>query len=123
MRITIEQKEKSEKGWFKAKTYYVVRCKVDFSEEELQIIKDRELGQDVVLERPPSCNLKVSEFDDPRQYYLYVDDLVQRADNYACPTPFDAKEYERELEVMLRKMKAYIDQNASLDGGSRTFEL
>ncbi len=51
MRVSIEHTEKKT-GLIRKKTHYCVTCKVNFSEEEKQIIKQRDLGETVVLERP-----------------------------------------------------------------------
>lgn len=125
MRVTINHVEKTS-GFLKKTTYYVVVCRVDFTEEEKHIIKERKLGWTVVLPRPKPCNEKPDEYRDENFYNLIIGTLNSSdkfPDEYALATPSEAKEYEHRLTEALKVTKEFIMNNAEIEQKATTFEL
>lgn len=119
MRVKIESEEK--RGGFIFKRPYVdVLLTVDFTHEEKQIIRQRHLLEQVLIERIPAG---AKPDDDPDWYALKVKYLFERKpDRHRCANPFDAKTYRANLEAALQSLKLWLDENAELDGGV-VFEL
>ena len=113
MRVDIEHVEKKVGLLFK-ETLHGVQVHVVFSEEELQIIGDRNLFNDIVLERGPSRDLRVRDNDTEEMFFLRIRDLTKGPDTYFVQTPAEAKEYEGEITDILPKLKAYIMENAEI---------
>lgn len=123
MRVQIDHVE-MQKGLIIKRTYHAVRCEVVFSEEELHIIKQLRLQDEVVMERLPSAELKVSRGDDMEPYYLYVKTLLRGADLYCMETPNGARIYEEGLIENLKEMKEYLAANAEgIAERSKTLEF
>jgi hypothetical protein len=116
MRITIEHKEETKGIVFK-QPVYAVRYAIQFSDEELAIIKHRNLNDHAVfhydhgLGDDMPTGVPVGLFRDGRQ-------LVRRFDNLV-----DAKAFEADLKTKhLPALKAVLDASRE-SGGSTTFEL
>jgi hypothetical protein len=115
MRVTIEHYD-AKRGWLFPKTYHEVHLTVAFSHEEKQIIRQRRLGESVLLRRRPAT-AKVDDRDD--KFVLRLGDLLDgRTDRFLCPTPSAAKIYEEEVLHMMQQVKAWVGDNA--ESGSRT---
>lgn len=123
MRVSIEHEEEKH-GLFRKTTYYTVSLTVDFSEEEKQVIKDSDLGDSLILERPPQANIKDSTQGLEDIFHLRIKDLVKgKPDKHTWATPAEAKNYEADLKEVLPKLKEYIEQNSGIEEKSTTFEL
>jgi hypothetical protein len=123
MRVSIDHGEKTEGLVFK-KNYYTVTTKVEFGEEEKQIIKQRKLSGFTVLKRPVPAN------QDPRKvvgiediYDLRISKLVDGVDVYYLATVGEAKAYEADVKAALVQLKAFLQDNAGIDKKSTSFEL
>jgi hypothetical protein len=115
MRVTIEHHD-VRRGWLFPKTFHEVHLTVAFSHEEKQIIRQRRLGQTVLLRRRPAT-AKVDDRDD--KFLLRLGDLLDgRTDRFLCPTPSAAKIYEEEVLYMMQQVKAWVGDNA--ESGGRT---
>lgn len=113
MRVTIEHQD-VQKGWIFPKTLHSVNLTVAFSHEEKQIIRQRRLGQTVLLKRRPAT-AKVDDRDD--KFQLKLGDLLDgQTDSFLCPTPSAAKIYEEEVLYMMQQVKAWISDNAETGG-------
>lgn len=122
MRVSINHDEVSH-GVFKKTIYHQVEVKVDFSEEELAIIKQNNLEDTIVLERTNTAYLKYDE-ELADIYPLKISDLMSKhSDIHALDTPLEAKQYEASLTEALQQLKAYIEENAEVETKSTTFEL
>jgi hypothetical protein len=127
MRVSIEHREKTS-GLFMKTTQYEVLTRVDFSDEELAIIRHRKLEKTIVLERSPDRR-HASKFSQQElvelatEWHLKISSLMKRnPDVHTLDTPIEAKQYEQELTDALRQLKAYIEGNAAV-AGATTFEL
>lgn len=119
MRVKIESEE-TETGFIFRRPYVDVLLTVDFTHEEKQIIRQRHLMEQVLLERLPA---NAQTDDDPDWYALRVRHLFERRpDRHRCANPFDAKSYRADLEAAMRSLKLWLDGNAGIDAGE-TFEL
>ncbi|MDE1945381.1 MAG: hypothetical protein KGI03_03875, partial [Patescibacteria group bacterium] len=105
-----------------------VFTRVQFSEEELAIIKSRKLKDYVVLKRKPDSRT-AKKFDAEYMasiadgYHLRVKDLMKEdADRFTFDTPVDAKVYEENLTAALKQLKSFIVGNAGV-AEAKTFEL
>lgn len=122
MRVNIEHGTET-KGMFKKETFYTVTCKVDFSEEELAILKKAELLDHIIMDRevPPNRH-------DPdgngTYWHLRINYLAKpKGDTYVCRTTGEAQIYEEELKEALPLVKQAIDANRDVKVESKSFEL
>ncbi|MDF2233150.1 hypothetical protein P2H44_11365 [Albimonas sp. CAU 1670] len=119
MRIAIDHAE-TRAGLLFRRPLHEVRVTVHFTHEETQIIRQRDLGETVLLERWPA---DARAEDDPDWYALRVKHLVERKpDRFRCATPGDAKLYEAQLVDALHRLKAWLDVNAE-PGGRKVIEI
>ena len=119
MRVKIEHSEQSAGFLFK-RPFVDVHLTVDFTHEEKQIIRQRRLEEQLLLNRIPA---NAKRDDDPDWYGLRVKHLFERRpDRHRCANPSEAKEYRAELEAAMRALKLWIGDNAELDDGV-IFEL
>lgn len=113
MRIVIDHAEIREGVVFKT-TFHEVQLTVDFSHEEKQIISQRGLGEQLLLERVPAG---ARAEDNPEWYHLKIKHLVERKpDRHRCANPGDAKLYEAQLIAVLQQLKAWLEANADPAG-------
>lgn len=119
MRVKIYTEEIRAGFPFK-KTYYEVCLIVDFTHEEKQIISQRGLMDDVLMERRPA---DARPDDDERWFALQIRHLIERKpDRHRCATPSDAKIYQANVTGVMQSFKLWLDDNAEL-GGAEVFEL
>lgn len=125
MRVNISHSEKS-KGLLKKTTYYIVSCDVQFSEEELHIIKTAGLNKTIVMERAVPADQSNSKLahDVADVFNLRIFNLMEKKPNeYVLATPGEARQYEEELKERLRMLKEYIDGNQEGGREDSSFEL
>lgn len=109
MRVTVDHRD-VRRGWLFRKTFYEVQLTVAFSHEEKQIIRQRRLGETVLLRRRPAT-AKVDDRDD--KFVLRLSDLLDgRTDRFLCSTPSAAKIYEEEVFHMMAQVKLWVTDNA-----------
>jgi len=124
MRVNIDHSER-QTGLLKKTTYHDISCKITFSDEEKQIIKQRELGDLIVMERDLPADRNPAKYEN-REYIfnLLLKDLTKGvADVYTVATPLDAKNYDADLKEQLKLLKQYIDGNTEIEEKSSAFEL
>jgi hypothetical protein len=122
MRVAIEHKPKTTGFFFKKDTFHAVILTVNFSEEELAIIKLRRLEETTILER--ECPAHMEDRGGENIYDLRIEHLVKgRPDEYVLATPQDAKLYEEALKDKLTTLKSYIMENKEVEAKTSTFEL
>lgn len=112
-------------GWFRRSTRYRVLVDIQFSQEELAIIRHRRLEDVVVMERPhpfTSTPELINQY--PHLFNLTIGDLIaQHPSAYALETPLEAKGYEYRLTECLAELKEFLDRNAGIDPRRKVFEL
>jgi hypothetical protein len=123
MRVTIKREEEQVKhktGLFSSttNTNYKVLTTVDFSEVELAIIKQHNLGDIAIFQ------MEMDTFG-PHTYSYTLDHLIKdRTWVRGFPTPLEANEFEHELKgTILPNLKSYIEANTSQGATTETFEL
>ena len=128
MKVDIKHSERTE-GMIRKTTYPVVSVKVDFSEEEQQIIKQNKLENYILVERGIPANLEKEKFahqaiaDRPQAYSLKVRDLMRSdADSYAFHAVHEAKNYVQRVKEALPSLKNMLDGNVEA-GEDESFEL
>ena len=121
MKVDIKHTERQE-GLFKKKTYYDVTLDVKFSDEEKHIIQKHDMSRQVLLERVRPAHRKDGSVVD-NIWWLEVFQLLDKPDTYTLGTPLEAKQYEADLIEVLKKLKGYLDANASIESKSTSFEL
>ena len=113
MRVKIEHREVQEGMIFRA-TFHEVHLTVDFTHEEAQIIRQRGLTEELIVERWPAG---AKETDDPEWYALKVGHLLtRRPDRFRCANPSEAKRYEAQLLEALQYIKLWLAENADPAG-------
>lgn len=131
MRVSFDHKEIS-KGLFKKKIFIEVLTTVQFSDEELAIIKKRKLEDFVVFKRDPDV-VVADRFSNDKPY---LDSLIEagsftltigklmsgKPDSYTCASPVHAKNYEHELTAKLKEVKDFIVGSAIIPE-SKTIEF
>lgn len=123
MRIHIEHGE-GEFGLFLKKTLPTVTLRIEFNEEEQHIITSQGLHQTIIMERPPSRQLKVYENDNFDKFHLRIAHIIDnKSDVWFARDILESKDYAEELEHCLRNLKDFIEGNAEAGIESRTFEL
>lgn len=148
MRVSIEHGEIRE-GMIRKTTYHTVSVLVEFTDEEKQIIEQRGLQRDVLLNRGVPANEDASKYDSSSLSdklasgnmlglavgigkaliikedirILRISTLLKGKDTFVLRQPSDAKNYEEELKDALVKMKGYIVDNAGIEQKSTSFEL
>ena len=134
MRVELEHVEKKV-GLLSRQLLHGVKVHAHFSEEERHIIESRRLHDQIVLERPPSADLRLRDSDftinrngdavlrKPHEFHLYIRQLVRGPDTYWLENPLDAKGYEEELTEKLQLLKRYITENEEVTEKSKTLEF
>ena len=138
MKIDIEHVEKSQGMVFK-KTLHGVAINVQFNEEERQIIEQRGLQRQSILDRDAPAEVDAEKHAnrgvakklvtaavsglDANHFDLTIGKLMKGTDTYFMHTPLQAKEYEDELRERLPLLKNYIMGNAEIEQKSDSFEL
>ncbi|MCK0103220.1 hypothetical protein [Pseudohalocynthiibacter sp. F2068] len=119
MRIKITHNDVTVGGLFR-RTMHEVCVRVDFTHEEKQIIRQRDLMETKIMDRRPAN----ARDDDPDDWFeLRLKHLVRRkTDRFKCATPSEAKIYEETLIDALRMVKLWLGDNADPAEG-RIIEL
>ncbi len=116
MRITLNTEEFQFGLMFK-KPKWSVECKIDFSEEELGVIQQRDLF-DLTVYTQAHHNQAGQEID------RTLKEVIKHGISCTFNTPVDAKNFETYLkEDLLPKLKNYIQASAQKSSGPQTFEL
>lgn len=103
-------------GFIFKKTRHVVCLTVNFSHQEKQIIRQRNLTSTKLLDRRPAT-AKVDDRDD--KFELRMDQIFNgQTDRFLCETPSKAKIYEEDLLMAMAQIKRWIEDNA--ETGQRT---
>ena len=121
MKITIEH-DTVTLGLFRKKTHYRVKCTVQFSQEELHVIKSKDLGDKIVLNRPPMSVLNSApdaDIDALRIRHF----ISGKGDTHTFATPGEARDYDEEVKEGLPKLKAFIENNSDIKETKTSFEL
>jgi hypothetical protein len=91
-----------------------VHLSVTFTYEEKQIVRQRRLGDQVIMQRRPA-NAKVDDRDE--KFLLRLSDLLDgQTDRFLLATPSKAKIYEEDLIRVLAQVKLWISDNAETAG-------
>lgn len=115
MRVSIDHHE-IRKGFVFKKTLHEVCLTVNFSHEEKQIIRQRNLGKTKLLDRRPAT-AKVDDRDE--KFELRMDHIFNgQIDRFQIATPSKAKIYEEDLLAAMAQIKSWIEDNA--ETGQRT---
>jgi hypothetical protein len=127
MRVQINHNETTS-GFFRTTTKYEVVVRVEFSAEELAIIRQRNLADTIVLRRDPQAFQRKRFSPDELARLqdvidLKISNLMKGPDSYICDTPLEAKNYEANLTDALKQLKSYIFANAEISDKSKSFEL
>lgn len=113
MRVSVSH-HTVRKGFIIKTTYYLVCLEVQFSHEEIHVIRQRNLAKTKLLDRRPAT-ARVDDRDE--QYELRLQDLMRaQMDTFLCATPSAAKIYEEELLAALAQVKLWIGDNAEVGG-------
>ena len=123
MRVKIDHGEETRGGMFSKKQYNTVTIKVDFTSEELTIIRDNDLEEVIVLKRPPPADIKNVQENILDVFYLRIRQLIKGADVYALESVGDARLYEKDLMEALPELKSYLEANAGIEEKSKTLEF
>lgn len=130
MRANIEHKEVTT-GLLRKTTWFQVVTRVDFSEEEKAIIKQRKLQDTIILEREP--DVSKGDTAERREFlrslgdaiHLKICDLLNpsKPNVYHLRTPLEAKQYEQAVLESLKKLKQYLIGNEGIEEKSKTIEI
>ena len=141
MRVSLTRETTQQKdGLFKKKTYFGVLLQVEFSEEELAIIKENDLGATEILEvgLDPIQFKRVEKLiqdgimdvNDP-VHNLRIKDLVPEKRKKKAPvwsrqypSKLEADQLEANIREKLPELKNYIMANGGeVKEGTESFEL
>lgn len=131
MQVTIEQKTEIEKEgkWYNKTetTYYRCAVHVTFSEQEKSIIHHRNLSEYVILEGVDPVPVAIQRelnIGSTMPWQITVKMLLDPKFNGGqCYTPHEALKFEADITDALKRLKAFIEENAEAPTGSKTFEL
>ena len=128
MQVSFEHKEVSQ-GIFKKKTHIEVLATVKFTDEELGIIKNRNLKDFMVWDREPDYigvtrdAAVIDDIVEAGRYRLTIGKLMNgKTDSYTCASPVHANNYEQELTAKLKQLKEFIVGSTEVPE-SKTIEL
>lgn len=127
MRVSIRHNEKTTGLIFK-KPWVEVIVTVVFSEIETEIIKHRNLLDQIVLPRNWDHLQQAKVDKDPGTWMdrplpnLTIKKLLDGPDVYTLSNPVSAKLYEDRLTEALKKLKSFID-HSELSAKEKTFEI
>jgi hypothetical protein len=125
MRVNISSQEKTQ-GFLRKTSYVQLSANVDFTEEELHIIKISGLDKKMLCEKPQS-DIVVKRLgnlaDDPSMFRLMVGTLIrERPFTYDLDDHAQAAVFKEELTDGLKLLKRHIEAN-SVGEQSESFEL
>ncbi len=138
MQVSIKNVEK-KKGMVRSKKFYGVELTVNFSQEELAIIKERNLAKTIIVERDRSveqgerstteigvvtglAKAALKGTHTLTDHLTLAGLLKNPTDTHFFTKPSDAKEYVEDVKNGLTDLKGYIEGNAEV-GGDESFEL
>lgn len=107
------------KGMLRKTTYPVVTVTVDFTAEELALIK-REKYQDHVITETVPVNARADRNE--QIYYCYVKTLMKGSYEFMCENNVDAKYFEELMLDSLKNLKLHLDGGTEA-GESKSIEL
>ncbi len=128
MRLTIDRKTE-RKGIIKKTETYVVDVTVEWTEEELAIVKQRKLEEMVLCDHPHSkayAKLEDEIGPVPVRIMSFLPDKKKSSVGnhaYKLDKPIDADNWEKKVTEHIKEMKDYIMANADAEEGSKTIEL
>jgi hypothetical protein len=138
MKVDIKHVEKSQ-GLVFRKTLHGIALTVTFTEEEKQIVRQRGLERQTILERDPPADVDADKHAnrglvkklataaisgiDANHFGLTIGKLMKGTDTYFVRTPLEAKQYEEDLRENLPVLKSFITENAGIEQKSDSFEL
>ena len=139
MKVDINHVEKKQ-GLVFGKTLHGVALTVTFNEEEEQIIRQRKLEREMILDRGAPADVNAEKHAnrglakklmtaavkgiDANHFALTIGKLLNGTDTYFFETPLEAKDYVAHLrEETLPLLKALIVENAEIEQKSDSFEL
>ena len=116
MRVTINTEEfQFVAGFFKREPRWKVTCKIEFSPEELAIIRQRNFGdlqiytQDTGIGEPTDIKLAA---------------VIKHGIWNVFNTPLAAKQFENELtSELLPSLKTYLTASADVETGTKVLEF
>ncbi len=97
-------------GMLKKTKVQEVNLFVELTEEEKSIIKEYDLGNHVIMERPLLSDPNI-------EFNLTFKSLVNGSDTYSLQIPSQAKAYIETLTERLKWAKSFLDDNATLPQG------
>lgn len=107
MKVDIKRTERA-RGLFSSKKYFVVTVTVLFTSEEMKGIEMGQLGNYILVKRPPRAGVNVG---DERTFHLRVGHLVRGTpDKYEFEEFQDAEVYNLALIEKLTKLKQLIQK-------------
>jgi hypothetical protein len=125
MRVNISSTEKTQ-GLLRKTSYVQFSANIDFTEEELHVIKQAGLDKKSICEKPQS-DIVVKRLgksaDDPRMFQLTVATLMREKPwTYDLDDHAQANVFKEELTEGLKLLKRHIEANAA-GPQSESFEL
>jgi hypothetical protein len=125
MRVNISTTEKTQ-GFLRKTSYVQFSANIDFSEEELFVIRKTGLDKKMLCEKPQS-DVVVKRLgklaDDPNMFNLMVGTLVrEKPFTYDLDDHAQASVFKEELTEGLKLLKRHIEAN-SVGEQSASFEL
>jgi hypothetical protein len=125
MRVNISSTEKTQ-GFLRKTSYVQFSAEVDFSEEELHIIKKSGLDEKTLCDKPQSEIVlkRLGKLaDHPGMFQLSVGTLVKdKPWTYDLDDHAQATVLKADLTEALKRLKRHIEANSAGDQ-SETFEL
>ncbi len=117
MRVRVKNTTKKE-GWFSSTILYGVTVEIVFGEYDKAVIKLRNLGSTVLLQRGHPAGVYPDEYDNKLEnyYYLTVDKLLQGPDTYYFFKLHEAKNYIELFQQTCEGLRNLIDQNGDEPG-------
>lgn len=117
MKVTINHGE-HKTGLIRKTTHYTVEVAVEFNNEELAIIEERNLMKVKVMQRDVPSTMEGVDSD----WDLTVS-WLKKGDIYYVRSLPAAKQYDHDLREALKKLKTYLTASTEIEEKSSTFEL
>ncbi len=102
---------------------------IRFSEEERQIIKDADIDDVIIMQRPIPAHKAGENFDGIEDvFYLTFGRLIRlqdknESDAFTFVSPVEARTYDADLKEALKEAKDYLTANETIEEQSSSFEL
>lgn len=125
MKVSVKVEEATSGLVFKT-TWHVVKLKIEFSEEELHLIKEHNLRDDVILRCGPDerDGNKFDGIEDMR--YIHIHNFAKSRPEtveYAFKRSADAHEFAEVVKAQMPVLKEHIFRHADRGESDETFEL